>query len=99
MVKFSRGDVDLDRIIISFNELLTERLSLPVLAASDSSQDQQTLLGANVDSQSTGEGVLTDDDELLIDLGSILSSIQGKQQPYHHLAISVISYLTKFNHR
>lgn len=90
MVKFSRGDVDLDKIIISLNELSTERLGQPLLVAGDSFQDEQTLLRANMDSQFTSESVLTEDDKLLKDLGAILLSIQGTLYPCYHLAVSPI---------
>lgn len=90
MVKFSRGDVDLDKIIISLNELSIERLGQPLLVAGDSFQDEQTLLRANMDSQFTSESVLTEDDKLLKDLGAILLSIQGTLYPCYHLAVSPI---------
>lgn len=80
MVKFSRGDNDLGKIIISLKELcsLQGRLGQLLLATNDASQNQQSFLRANVDSKSTGDGILTEDSELLIDLGSVLSSVQGK---------------------
>lgn len=80
MVKFSRGDNDLGKILVSLKELcsLKERLGQPLLATNGASWDQQTLSGANMDYYSTGEGMLVEDEELLMDLGSILTSIQGK---------------------
>ncbi|UKZ68215.1 uncharacterized protein TrAtP1_009250 [Trichoderma atroviride] len=77
MVKFSQGDEDLETIIFSLNDILKERLGQPLLAPNDASQSQQTLLGANLDYQSTDEGVLTEDEKVLKDLGSFLLSIQG----------------------
>jgi hypothetical protein len=78
MVKFSRGDNDLGKIIYSLNEFFDERLGHPRLAVKDASHGQQTVLGTIIDYQSAGEDVLTEDDELLMDLGSILTSIQGR---------------------
>ncbi|KAM0511390.1 hypothetical protein ACHAPE_009905 [Trichoderma viride] len=78
MVKFSRGDNDLGKIIVSLKELcsLQGRLGQLLLATNDASQNQQSFLRANVDSKSTGDGILTEDSELLIDLGSVLSLVQ-----------------------
>ncbi|KAL7920620.1 hypothetical protein ACQKWADRAFT_298002 [Trichoderma austrokoningii] len=90
MVKLSRGDNDLGKVIISLNELLTERLSQPLLVGNDASQDGQTFLGGNMDSQSTSKNILTEDDELLIDLGSFLSSIQEIHDKL---------YMPELNHR
>jgi hypothetical protein len=81
MVKFSQGDEDLDTIIFSLNDLLKERLGQPLFAPNDAYQSQQTLPGANMAYQSTDEGVSTEDEKVLKDLGSFLSSIQGNVLP------------------
>lgn len=78
MVKFSPGDENLKIIVFLVRELLKEKFNQPLLAANDSSQSQQTLLGTEIGDQSAGEGVLTQDVELLEDLGLVLSSVQGK---------------------
>lgn len=76
MVKFSRGDNELGKIIFLLKELCSveDRPCQPITAANDASKGHQ-LLGANMD---FGEGVLTKHDELLTDLSSLWSSIQGK---------------------
>lgn len=91
MVKLSRGDNDLGKIIASLTDFFEERSGRPVLTANDTSQGPQTLMEINMDYQSADEDALTKDDKLLKDLGSILISIQGKLKPYHHLAASYIS--------
>jgi hypothetical protein len=81
MVKFSQGDNDLETIIFYLNDFLKERLGRFLLAVNDvsqsASQSQQTLPEENMDNQSVDGGVLTEDDKIFTDLGSILSSIQG----------------------
>ncbi|KAL7895514.1 hypothetical protein HDV64DRAFT_95259 [Trichoderma sp. TUCIM 5745] len=78
MVKFSRGDNDLGKILISLKELcsLKERLGQPLFATNDASRDQQTLSGTNTDYYSTSERVWAEDEEVLVDLGSVLTSVQ-----------------------
>ncbi|KAK1238167.1 hypothetical protein MKX08_002746 [Trichoderma sp. CBMAI-0020] len=76
MVKFSRGNNDLRKIIFSLNDLLNEQMDQAFLVANDPFQGQQALLEGHMNYRSAGEGVLAEDIELLLDLGSILSSIQ-----------------------
>lgn len=93
MVKFSRGDNDLGKILISLKELcsLKERLGQPLFATNDASRDQQTLSGTNTDYYSTSERVWAEDEEVLVDLGSVLTSVQGK------LSASPVCYSTTLN--
>ncbi|PNP46477.1 hypothetical protein THARTR1_10799 [Trichoderma harzianum] len=76
MVKFSRGDNDLGKIIFSLNDFLQNGLGQPLLTANGAFQGRPALLEMNMDHRSAIEGVLTEGEEVLSDLSSVSSAVQ-----------------------